>query len=657
MYPGTIFTIDDQSDIVSLPISETVAQPIEFMVFTADKGTEDYIYVQGNNFFEQYGNNISFEKHGQPLLQAANVINSGGKLFCKRVVAADSKLANNGIVGTIATKEQQKVNDEGKKLYWNADKSQQVPEDDPTADLENPVMIKVVSLSYNLLSMENLTNNLEAGAQAFNAAASTTNSYPLFFMADSGRGVSAKRVIIAPDYAMSRSYEYLKYNITIVENNDTLSSLIASLNPSIIEGTSNIGFDNVIKNTNVPQIRSKFFDTNFEVFVEKIKEQLVIAISANMVQDDPTLTPEQATEMATAQVATLNIEFQDLLFGKNYKGETIVPELVISDETQLSQEYGAELQNGDNGNFGDKPFAPEKRVIYETEMVKAFDGTFDDCIYDVNNNPMHLVIDANYPMNVKMAIAKLASFREDICFFLDVCNFDTDTRVNSPCRSVEELRYVSYKFKDFRTRYVLPYCTWYDIIDPYTRKQVNVSIGYSLARLVVKHFTNGRTRPLAGMKYGMTIPEAIEGTVNFVPKITPAKNQKTEMEELRINYACFLQNQFVIETEFTFQEHYTDLSFANNVFAIQEIIQAVRAACPLARYSFTDGEDFEDYKLAVQSVLNDYSKNFLSLTMEYVEDAAYINNKIFYAVIKVKFRQFVQTEIFKITALPYVMSE
>ena len=102
---GTKIILDDQSYIPSLDIKDNTIRPIVFMGFTSDKGTEDYAKYQGESFFKQYGN-ISFAKHGQPLLQAANVINNGGIVYAKRVVDPTSRLAMLGVVGHI--KETQK---------------------------------------------------------------------------------------------------------------------------------------------------------------------------------------------------------------------------------------------------------------------------------------------------------------------------------------------------------------------------------------------------------------------------------------------------------------------------------------------------------------------------------------------------------------------
>ena len=94
------------------------------------------------------------------------------------------------------------------------------------------------------------------------------------------------------------------------------------------------------------------------------------------------------------------------------------------------------------------------------------------------------------------------------------------------------------------------------------------------------------------------------------------------------------------------------MTWLHNVLAVQEIIKAIRVICPKIRYSFTDGDDLVQYKKDIQdNVITRYINNFKSLTIEYTENDKYDSNKIIYAVINVQFRNFVQTEIFKITAI------
>ena len=102
MYPTTKFNIVDNSAIPSLPVEDaSIYKVLEMIGFSSDQGPEGYRIVEGDEFFNLYGKNISFEKHGQPLLQAAMAINAGARLYCKRIVAEDAALANVGIVAVI----------------------------------------------------------------------------------------------------------------------------------------------------------------------------------------------------------------------------------------------------------------------------------------------------------------------------------------------------------------------------------------------------------------------------------------------------------------------------------------------------------------------------------------------------------------------------
>lgn len=630
MYVGTIFIIDDQSDIPSLTIANTIDKPIEMIGFTSDKGTEDYAYVEGDAFFSQYGNSISFARHGQPLLQAANAINSGARLFCKRVVAQDSTLANNGLVAYVETQNVQRTDEDGNLLYYDADRGVETTSPTDHEGLPNdPVVDSKVHISYNLISLAATeSNDLNIVAQRFKDSVTEEYGYPLCIFTDVGRGVSNKRLTITPDYNLSRTFEYTKYIIQVNEENEQIAELVATLNPDIVEGDENTSFQTQFKYASNPQLRCKFFDDEFTAFVNRIKSILA----------------SDAVGMSAEDIDALDLANQDLLFGKTFKGAPLNDNIIVDTNTQLNSLYGISMDNGSNGSFGN---APINTTTYKDEMVKVFDGSLSDDIYNVDNNPIDVIVDANYHDSVKRAIENLVNFREDCFYFRDIGNEAVGIR--QPCKSIRELEYAD--LSNLKTRYAGTYSTWYDIIDPYTKKEITVTVGYSLARILVSHFINGRNRPPCGIKMEATIPEAIEGTVNFIPKITPAGNQKTEMEDLRINYAAYINGTLTLETCYTSQERFTQLSYINNVLAIQQIIHEIRKKVPIIRYSFLDGEDFENYQKEVNSLLSNYSGNFEELTMEYVEDSVYRSNKIFYAVLKVKFRNFVQTEIFKILAL------
>lgn len=123
---------------------------------------------------------------------------------------------------------------------------------------------------------------------------------------------------------------------------------------------------------------------------------------------------------------------------------------------------------------------------------------------------------------------------------------------------------------------------------------------------------------------------------------------------MHINYASYIDNRLVLETLYTSQDKHTQWSYINNVMGIQDVVKAIRTRCPIIRYSFIDGEDLEKYRADVEEVLDGFKSNFKALQLQFVEDTTYSQNKIFYAVLQVVYKDFVQSEYFKVTALSSV---
>jgi len=611
MYPGSIFEWEDDSVVESLAIADTTVRPVFMAGITSDKGTEDFTTQVGSAFFKQYGD-ISFAKHGQPLLQAANIINAGGKLFVKRVVAPDSALANIGLVAKVTKLSIQKTNSAGKLVYTDADGNETIESTNTT-----PVMINQCKVEYELKSVAITGNDIGVLCNAFKSAnpeahvLGESGTYLLFVIADVGRGTSKKKIRITPDYNASRGSEVAKYIFEILEDSVVIETMTFTINPDVVESSKNISLQSVVT-ANSSQVRARVFESYFADYVAN-----VAAIANNT---DTTFI------------------YQDVLFGKTIKGVAI-DNITVDTTVDVRNIYGTALAGGSNGAFGTRPI---EAASYDAEMVKVFNGTYDDTIYNLDNNKLNFVVDACYSATVKRAIESVAAFREDCMYFRDMGK--------TGLRSVDEIDLANAD--NLASRYCATYHNYYDIIDPYSKKQITVTIGYDIAAALVTHFLNGRSRPFAGILYGVVFANAIEGTINFIPKIIPSANQKTQLEDLRINFASFYDGVLTMETLYTSQERFTQLSFLNNVLAVQEVIQAIRSRCPKIRYTFMDGDDYVKYKEDVEAVIAKYSSNFQSIAITYSADTTYVANKIFYATLKVKFRNFVQTEYFKVIALP-----
>lgn len=608
MYPSTKFVIEDRSAIMSIPVSEQVNIPLFMQVFSSDKGPEEMGIYYGDEFQNEYGQ-PNFMRHGQPLLQAQTLINNGARVLAKRVVAPDSTLANLVVLAKVKTESSQKVNEDGEPLYKTPEGTETTEPDGNTA-----IMNSVCKISYELQTItdnHNDIDDLKASALALadyeGKGADEEKVYPVFLVADNGRGVSSKKFKITANFSGSRNKSFLSYVFSVIENSQVVESTVFTLNPDLVSSTSNLSLSSVAK-TYLKQVRAFTFDEVMVDFLSAVKEAAAIE----------------------------DIDNTDVLFGHNKRGISLTT-LEVEGDVNLSIPVGLPLKSGSNGSFGNFPMRSED---YATALAEVFNGKFTKDIYDVDNILLDAVIDANYPDTVKKAIEALVEFREDCVFLRDV---------GTGLYTFEDI--VAKADLASKSRYVALYGNSYDVIDPYSLKQITVTAGYGLAKVLPAHLSDNRHAPLAGQLHGFTFDDIVEGTINYLPKVIPGKDQKEEMFEKRINFISYFNNVATMESEYTTQEDYTGFSFLNNTLAVQEIVKAIRVHCPKTRYTFMEEDDLTKYQEDVQTLLDKYRSNFKSLTMEYMQDPTYEQNMVFYATLKITFKKFIQAELFRIIAI------
>lgn len=608
MYPSTTFIIEDRSHIEDLQINEQYPSPVFAQFFTSDKGPEEMGEYFGDEF-KIFGT-PNFARHGQPLLQAQRLINNGCTVLAKRVVAPDATLANLIVLAKVKSSSSQKTNEDGEPLYTDATTG----EETTVADGNTAVMNNTCEINYELQTVEGNLNDvdeLKASALAFadyeGKATGEEKVYPICMVADNGRGVSSKKIKITANVNGSRNKNYLSYVFSVIEDSAIVESTVFTLNPETVSTTSNLALRAVAK-TYLKEVRIESFDEVMTAFIADIKESTKIE----------------------------DIDNVDILFGKDKKGNAL-DQFTIGEDVNLSIPVGIPLQSGSNGSFG---IAPMKSADYTTGLVEAFNGTFTEEIYDVDNILLDGIIDANYPDEVKKAIESLIEFREDAFFFRDL---------GTGLYTSEDI--IAKADEAAKSRYVGVYANSYDVIDEYSKKQITVTTGYTLAKLLPDHFANNRHAPVAGSLHGFIFDEIIEGTINLTPKIIPGKNQKEELFSHNINFVSYLDKVPVLESEYTTQVDHTGFSYINNTLAVQRVIKAIRIGCPKNRYSFMEEEDLIRYEEDVQRILDKYTANFSELRMEYAADPTYEQNMVYYALLYIKFKKFVQAEVFRIIAI------
>lgn len=626
MYPGTIINPwHDQSAISTRTIEQVDNIPLYAHVSSFDRGPEDLRVVSGQLFYDLYGSKMNFSKHGQPALQAANIIDGGGQILIKRLVAKDALLANVIFVATVtsvttAAKDTESTETAVSLQYLTTGI------DDPDATTKYNIDKTTSSVKWTAVSVSNcklhsevmteaeklhvVTDASVVTAEDDSVTVTKAEAFPMIVVTDNGRGVSNKAVRFSPDFNTSKDMGNMYFNAYVYEGTTILDESMCTLNPKSVYNNTLYGLN---PDTSI-QVNFEMPEGMYDAYVAKIVE---------------------LTGMTEADLLK-----NDMIFITDNRGTALSEITLDAESVDLGATYGVELQNGTNGEFDDAPFATE---AWTQAAVDVFDGTFDDVIWDVEVYKIAAIFDANYPDPVKNAICDFVNFRQDWMFFRD---YGVD--VNS--YAAIDSKYNSFEQK-YRTNFIADYYTTYQIYDPETKVRERVTMMYDFARVCITHFTNGAYRPLAGVANSMILTSAIEGTINFTPRITPKVNQKSLLDDKRINYAIFVDGQCVVQSLYTSQIGYSQLSYANNVLAIQEVVRSVRNSCPKQRYTFTSGSDFSSYADAVNTVLKGFRSNFAELIFEYTQNDLKASQKIFYATITFRFSNWAQTEVFDLFVL------
>lgn len=620
MYAGTKINLHE---VLQKQRQITIADesiPLFLCVFSSDKGTEEITNFTKDDFVSMYGSTADFFKYGQPLIQAHAIVNAGGRILAKRIVADDANLANAVVFANVTQEAKDKTTADGKQLYIN-DSGAETEEVTGTKATVNYAKIK-----YTISTIENV-KSVDAVLDAANKA-KTDAKFPLFVICENGRGKSIKKFRIMPDYDVSKNAGFMIYNLQDIESNTVLENARFSAYPDGISNYSGTRRNLSLTESTSTQLKTRYDAEGLEAFVAKLAE--ITGYSKQAIYES------------------------DFLFGKTTRGR-VLPGLEIDNEStdavNLSSTYGIPLESGTDGAFPEHPFAglvPSKE--WTNAATKFLSGDTDSSIWDLDQYKIDYCCDANYPDEVKEKLSQLAMWRQDFFFFRDL---GTDVR------SLQDVRDKIQKQFFVKSPFIGDYITCYDIIDRDSKKQIRVTMLHGLAPLLVKHYTTNVAAPIAGEFNSIVITEAIEGTMTFTPRITPKINQKEILDELKLNYANYSsEGVLTVLSTYTSQDHNGPLSYSSNVIVTQMCVKDIRRYTPKIRFMLMDAAgdanvvDFNKYReLIVDNVITKYKKYFKSIDMVYTRDPEMISNKIFNASLYCYYKDFPQGEVFDVFAV------
>lgn len=612
-YPKSRFEIVNQTQIQSIETT-AVSNPVALYMqpYTSNKGTEEWELLYGFDGFTDKKGGMSFQRHGQAQLTVAQALASGAYVIGKRMVSEDATLANTTVLARLV-----KVDD----------------------------ITYVYFYTKSALNCGTFEQACETGYGDFDSTAEEVTDIPLFTVAPMGRGESLVFFRINPNNVSSKSKNsstYMKYSFEIMEDNQTLESIVTTMNPEIIVDGVAQAMNPKVKN-NSDQVRVKLYEDGVYKLVAMLAKTAVdgngnAIQAADLINMDFINGYDRSGTIAIGGVVTVaqNADSENSEWVANKPSDI---EVVYD----LADPVGIPLTNGSYGTMGASPMANpaemEKMLLAVLGKNRESD-LFDSIIYDLDAYKVDAIFDCNWPVSVKNAIIDLVDFRGDMAF---LCDLGTKANTLSLIKEVAATINTS--------NYTALYHNYFKIMDPFTKKEITVTMPYLLIDKLTKHISKGVGRPFAGIANNIYFNNIIENTVNFYPVEIPGVNQKQELVDININYLSIYDGTPVMETMYVNDTAYTQLSYLHNIMAVQEIIKIIRTRCPRTRYTFLDGDDLETYIADVQSIVKEYATNFKSISCEYMADEAYEQNNIFYAVLRVQFKNFIQEEYFKIIAI------
>ena len=615
-YPKFKADIVDQSQIQEIDTTTLSSGNITVIqqAYTSDKGTEEWEILQGFDGFTDVKGPISFNRHGQAQLVVAEILRAGGIVMAKRMVSDDATLANITVRARIV-----RVDDVSYLYLYQVSKE-------------------------NVKKFNDLVNEIRSNFDPDDVTLEDGSiDVPLFTVAPLGRGASTIRFRISPEYASNRySYSFLQYSFNVEDDFGADESIAFTMNPNVI-------INNVSQAMN-PKIRGN--SSQVQVQLYDSVDVIVTALSETATLDGSPLSPAQLIDI-------------DFINGYNLKGNTRIANVVTAldatedgsdnwstnapadikdDLIDISNAAGVDLINGSYGAMGTRPIKNQEEytnMLLGTWGKNSSSTNYRPEIYDLDMFKIDATFDNNYPIEVKRQIINVAEFRGDMMFFADLGTDSYD--INSIIDMAATLP---------KSRYLCMCHNFFNTYDPYTKREIKVTLPYLLAIKMVNHINRGVANPFAGIANNLTFDgDIIKESINFLPFVIPGVDDKQELVDNNINYITYYDDIPVLDTMYTNQEEYSQLSYVSNVMNVQQIIKRLRSECPRRRYTFVDGDDLDKYLDDVKEILSEYASQFNTLTCQYMYDEKYELNKIFYATLTVKFKEFFDEEYFKIIAI------
>lgn len=307
---------------------------------------------------------------------------------------------------------------------------------------------------------------------------------------------------------------------------------------------------------------------------------------------------------------------------------------------------GINFLGGTEGSFSEAdPGAAETALVQAYK--DAFGGVTDKLILAPRRIACDFLLDANYPYEVKLALAELAHARNDCMLFLD-CGIQPS--FSSPTLGQMELDYASGIFhtEDNDIPMVSLNPQHYEVRDIHTGRKTTVTMTYFIAQNLPTHFAeNGSHIPFVKSYAELTdfVPNSLAPSVEMFES-----DLKEELYTHRFNYwESIGESQFQRACQCTAQVGNSDLLEENNVHTLFALKRQLEYDCWINTYNFTSADERARFQQIEEAKFESWKGSRLdTLSIRFDATAWEAERSIVHCYVEVQFRNLHKRTIIEI---------
>ena len=576
LHPHIQTIINDNSSYIEEAVntSSTMFQP-----YVSDMGECSRIikYTSLNDFIAKNGT-PDFRKHGQSIYNIVNWLNAGGVVYGYRITDSEATYSNL----TLSVKAKVAVNEDTQK---------------------NELTSELVLGSESISTKDGLKNILGDSTTEMEPDEEGFFTYPLFAFHVNGKGVYGNdySIELKSNYSQQSKYEAKVYDFTL-KRRDSRGQLktvegpyLVSLHPGAVN------------------------ETGTSIFIKDIIEGYSKHISVSFNQDYyyalmETVATCNPTKFVTEYVAgegfqkveypMVSEEIDYIFWRSNEKGTR--PEDVnmylpysflagFTNNHSLDGGNGEFLLSGTDGRFAMSSNSKERTAAINNAYAEVFSGVTAPEITNKKLYPFEVVLDANYPKEVKLSIYSLSSKRQDFVTFYDTCfQSSVEAAVNFKRENI-----------NLNDSFSAVFCQTFTVSDRYTTSEIPVTMTYFLASMIPAHDAkHGVQYPIAGPNRG--IVTGFKGnSLNF----NPDEDQQETLYTEQLNYIIQDPDGTEISTNLTSQTNTSALSNINNIRVLIKIIKQIESRARHYRHEFSDSATLSSFATSLKIIETEWVNN------------------------------------------------